>query len=358
MLNQKSAKESTSTVKDQSANRRNDMLGSLAMSGEQRKAKKGRVHKRTLISLSVLAALSVGFYSSDLLEISFAKEAHAEAVHVEKLERNSKLKSAAMTDFQQAPKKLEAQGFIIASRVATVSSRVMGVVEDVRIEEGDAVQLGQVLALLDDSQTDLALDLASFSLAAIEARIKTAVVDLHEKTLDLKRVSNLFDKGFVSEVAISESKNQVNRMKASLEQLNADLDVARVRVEQQESMLNDHVLRAPFDGIVVEISAQPGEVIAPSAAGGGFTRTGICTIVDMNSLQVVVDINEQLIGEIELNQEVQIQPLAYRDISLSGRVNKILPRVNIAKGTIEVHIEINENDSRILPDMGVRVAFL
>jgi HlyD family secretion protein len=340
--------------------RREAMLGSLSMSNKQRHPSKTNTFKRTVISASVLAALLLAYYSPTKLKEIFRNEAHSDELHaVTKLEKQVTFETHQQPAIEIAIKtKFEAQGFIIASRVATVSSRVIGLVKDVQIEEGDVVKLGQVLARLDNNQSELALDLASFSHAAIEARIKTAKVDLQEKTRHFDRESNLFKKGFTSEVTISESKNQVDRMQASLEQLNADLDVARIRVEQQQSMLDDHILRAPFDGVVVEISAQPGEVIAPSAAGGGFTRTGICTIVDMESLRVVVDINEQLISEIKLSQQVQIQPLAYRNISINGRVNKILPRVNIAKGTIEVHIEINESDPRIMPDMGVRVAFL
>ncbi|GAB3012433.1 efflux RND transporter periplasmic adaptor subunit [Bowmanella dokdonensis] len=330
-------------------------LDSLSLSGAQRQDSRGTRFRRSAVSVAVLLILSLLGYWGFGDTPGPGNKAEAS--------QSQPIPDGGKTIQPPAPRtevvsKLEAQGFVTATRVATVSSRVMGVVRDVLVEEGDRVVSGQTLARLDDRQAQLALGLAASSLEAIQARIKTAEVDLKEKNLDFQRETNLLDKGFVSEITVNKTRNQVERYEASLEQLQADLQVARLQVRQQETQLDDHVIKAPFAGIVVDTSAQAGEVIAPSAAGGGFTRTGICTIVDMSSLEVMVEINEQMISQIEGGQPVQIQPLAYRDILLAGQVDKILPRVNLAKGTVEVRIRMHDLDPRILPDMGVRVAFL
>jgi RND family efflux transporter MFP subunit len=338
-----------------------ELLNSLAISHEQRQPIKfSRLVRWTMLVILLQAGLISYFIFIQPVNLSSAFETTPDGLPANEIVQYPKKTptEAIKGELDIGKTKLEAQGFIIASRVATVSSRVLGVVKKIEVEEGDVVQQGQVLAYLDDSHAQVELQLAESSFAAIQARIKSARVQVKEDVLDLKRVQGLFNDNYASQSLFEQKQNELEMSQASVELLMVELNIAQLRVQQQISQLDDHVIRAPFSGVVVATSAQEGEVIAPSGAGGGFTRTGICTIIDMGSLEVVVEINEQLISQINLEQNVEVRTFAYKDVLLSGRVEKVLPRANLAKGTIEVHIELLENDVRILPDMGVRVGFL
>ncbi len=338
-----------------------ELLNSLAISNEQRKPSQSSRLARWVMSIILLqAGLILYFIFAQPANSSAGFETTQEVFSVNQIDEYTKETATPVikNEIEIGKTKLEAQGFITASRVATVSSRVLGVVKKIEIEEGDVVEKGQVLAYLDDSHAQVELQLAKSSFAAIQARIKSAKVQVKEDVLDLKRVQGLFNDSYASQSLFEQKQNALEMSQASVELLIVELNIAQLRVQQQMSQLDDHVIRAPFSGVVVATSAQEGEVIAPSGAGGGFTRTGICTIIDMTSLEVVVEINEQLISQISLEQNVEIRTFAYKDVVLSGRVEKVLPRANLAKGTIEVRIELLENDVRILPDMGVRVGFL
>lgn len=338
-----------------------ELLNSLAISNEQRQPNRYSRLVRWVMLIILLQAGLISYYIfAQPANSGSTFETTQSALVINKPDDKTQKTAAPMAKkkIDLGKTKLEAQGFITASRVATVSSRVLGVVKRIEIEEGDIVEQGQVLAYLDDSHAQVELELAKSSFAAIQARIKSAKVQVKEDVLDLKRVQDLFNDNYASQSLFEQRQNELEMSQASVELLMVELKIAQLRVQQQMSQLDDHVIRAPFSGVVVATSAQEGEVIAPSGAGGGFTRTGICTIIDMTSLEVVVEINEQLISQINLEQNVEIRAFAYKNLLLSGRVEKVLPRANLAKGTIEVHIELLENDVRILPDMGVRVGFL
>jgi len=128
-------------------------------------------------------------------------------------------------------------------------------------------------------------------------------------------------------------------------------EVARVR-------LDNTVIRAPFTGVVTVKAAQPGEMISPVSAGGGFTRTGIGTIVDMDSLEVQVDVNEAFIQRVRPGQQVEATLNAYPDWRIPAEVIAIIPTADRSRATVRVRIALLERDARIVPDMGVRVAFL
>jgi RND family efflux transporter MFP subunit len=337
------------------------LLNSLSLSGEQRAPKKSSRLYRFVMSVVLLQAGFFFYFLFSQPAVSTPQASVGEkqvlSIEVDKTLRE-KIIQLPKSEPKQSKTKLEAQGFATAVRVATVSSRVLGVVKGIKVEEGDKVKKGQVLAYLDDSHSQVELKLAKASLSAIKARIKSAKIKVKGGSLDLERVTDLFNDGYASQELLDKKQNTLDMSAVSIDLLMVELDIAKLRVQQQMSVLDDHVIRAPFSGVVVATSAQVGEVIAPSGAGGGFTRTGICTIIDMNSLEVVVEINEQLISKINLGQSVEVRAFAYRDALIRGRVEKILPRANLARGTVEVRIGLLEKDERILPDMGVRVGFL
>jgi len=253
---------------------------------------------------------------------------------------------------------LNASGYITARRMATVSAEVIGLIKDVTVEEGMAVKAGQVLATLDATLPKVDLDLAEAQIKVLDARLQSTIANLAEAKRVLARASELKNADFSSEASVTRAQADVDSLTASAASTRADIEVAKLSVLRQKERLDDYTIRAPFDGIVTVKAAQPGEIVSPSSAGGGFTRTGICTIVDMASLEIEVDVNEAFIGRVFEGQEVKANLDAYPNWDIPASVIAIIPTADRAKATVRVRVGINISDPRILPDMGVKVAFL
>lgn len=253
---------------------------------------------------------------------------------------------------------LNASGYITARRMATVSAEVMGLITEVAVEEGMRVTEGQMLAQLDDAIASVDYQLAAAQADALTARLASTEAALKEAERVLKRAKTLKDNEFSSEASVTSAQATVDSLRAELAGLKADIQVAQLGAQRQKERLMDHTIRAPFAGVVTVKNAQPGEIVSPSSAGGGFTRTGICTIVDMSSLEIEVDVNEAFIGRVFEGQTVEAQLDAYPDWSIPASVIAIIPTADRAKATVRVRIKIETTDSRILPDMGVKVAFI
>jgi len=253
---------------------------------------------------------------------------------------------------------LNASGYVTARRRATVSSKVTGKVVQVSVEEGLAVKEGQPLARLDDAMARTALSLAESqavsarkSLAEIEARLRLA-----EMTLERSR--RLVAEGVSGQADLDAALADADSLRARLELARQETEVAARQVALRRIELEDTVIRAPFSGIAISKDAQPGEMISPVSAGGGFTRTGICTIVDMTSLEIEVDVNEGYINRVEPGQKVSATLDAYPDWRIPAQVLTTIPSADRQKATVKVRIAFESLDPRILPDMGVKVAFL
>ena len=253
---------------------------------------------------------------------------------------------------------LNASGYVTARRMATVSAQITGRVTEVLVEEGTAVEAGQVVARLDDSLARVDLGLARAQVAAAEATVASIRANLEEAERVLKRTAALNARDFSSEADLTRARADVERLRADLARAEADRDVARLQVERAAELVDRHIIRAPFAGVVTDKNAQPGEIIAPGSAGGGFTRTGICTLVDMSSLEIEVDVNESFIGKVFAGQPVEARLDAYPDWVIPAHVIAIIPTANRDKATVKVRIGFDASDPRILPDMGVNVAFL
>ena len=253
---------------------------------------------------------------------------------------------------------LSASGYITARRMATVASRITGQLLEVVVEEGMQVASGDVLARLDDRIAKNDLDRAQAEQRAATARVESSRAQLAEARRVLARVENLKKTDFSSEAALTDARATVERLTAMLSSDRAEVDVAAARVQGAREQLALHVIRAPFAGVVTDKAAQPGEVVSPMSAGGGFTRTGVCTIVDMTSLEIEVDVNESYLGRVSAGQRVAATLDAYPDWEIPARVIAIIPSANREKATVRVRIGIETHDPRILPDMGVKVAFL
>lgn len=253
---------------------------------------------------------------------------------------------------------LSASGYITARRNATVASRITGQLTEVLVEEGMPVAAGDVLARLDERIARNDLLLAEASERAALARVTSVAAELAEAERVLRRVVDLEKTDYASEATLTEVRAAAERLRASLATARAEREVAGFRVQGAREQLDLHVIRAPFAGIVTVKTAQPGEVVSPMSAGGGFTRTGICTVVDMESLEIEVDVNETYIGRVREGQSVTANLDAWPEWDIPARVIAIIPSANREKATVRVRIGIETRDPRILPDMGVKVAFL
>jgi RND family efflux transporter MFP subunit len=253
---------------------------------------------------------------------------------------------------------LDASGYVTARRQATVSAKITGKVVQVRIEEGMRVKAGDVLARLDNTEARAQLTLAQAQLAATRSQIAEIRAHLIQAERDYTRQRGLADRQLISVQALDAALAQRDMLRAKLASTEEQIRVAQESVVVAQVQLDNTVVHAPFSGIVVAKAAQPGEMISPISAGGGFTRTGIGTIVDMDSLEIQVDVNEAFINRVKSGQPVEARLLAYPDWKIPGEVIAIVPTADRSKATVKVRIALKVRDLRIVPDMGVRVAFL
>lgn len=252
---------------------------------------------------------------------------------------------------------LNASGYVSARREATVSSKVTGKVMEVLVEEGMKVTAGQVLARLDDSNVKAGMRLAEAQLDSARKILEETGPNLAFAEQERDRFARLTASNAASQSDIFRAETEVRALKARIVRQTADVQVAEREVEQWQQQLDDMLIRAPFDGMVTTKNSQPGEMISPMSAGG-FTRTGICTMVDMMSLEIDVDVNESFINRVQPAQPVTATLDAWPDWKIPSKVIAIIPTANRQKATVKVRVGFDQLDPRILPEMGVKVAFL
>jgi HlyD family secretion protein len=253
---------------------------------------------------------------------------------------------------------LNASGYVTARRRATVSSKITGKVIEVNVEEGMVVTQGQILARLDDSTPRAALALAVAQAESARKAVTENEVRLAQLRLTLRRIADLRKEGITTEAEVEQAQAEVDGTAARINALREQVNVAERQVALQQTDLDNTVIRAPFTGVAISKDAQPGEMVSPVSAGGGFTRTGICTIVDMRSLEIEVDVNESYINRVRPAQQVSAVLDAYPDWQIPGHVITMVPTADRQKATVLVRIAFEALDPRILPDMGVKVTFL
>ena len=264
----------------------------------------------------------------------------------------------ALSAVQGSTSVLDASGYVTARRQATVSAKVTGQVTEVLIEEGQRVQSGEVLARLDNSDASAQHDLAQAQLDAARAQLAGLRLLLTQSRRDDIRQQDLLARKLTSEQAADDARTLVDTRNAAITTQQRQVEVAERTVEVAQVALDNTVIRAPFSGVITVKAAQPGEIVSPFSAGGGYTRTGIGTIVDMDSLEIEVEVNEAYIGRVQADQPVHTTLNAYPDWKIPGKVIAIIPAADRSKATVKVRISLDVKDDRIVPDMGVRVAFL
>jgi RND family efflux transporter MFP subunit len=253
---------------------------------------------------------------------------------------------------------LNASGYVTARRRATVSSKVTGKVIEVNVEEGMAVREGQVLARLDDAQPRAALELAKAQAEAARRSVRESEVRLAEAKLTLKRRLQLVKDSLSTQAEVDQAQAEVDSVEARIQAAEQQVSVAERQIAVQQTDLDNTVIRAPFSGVALSKDAQPGEMVSPVSAGGGFTRTGISTIVDMGSLEIEVEVNEAYINRVTPKQRVVAVLDAYPDWEIPAHVITMVPTADRQKATVLVRVGFDALDPRILPDMGVKVRFL
>jgi RND family efflux transporter MFP subunit len=252
---------------------------------------------------------------------------------------------------------LAASGYVVARRKATVAAEITGKVVEVFIDEGMTVTEGQIVARLDSVLAEKDFELARSRAETADAAIAAINADLEDATRIMTRVQTLSQKNFATEADLTKAQARVGVLNAQLRQAQSQFETAKIDARRSGSMLDKHKIRAPFAGVVVDRSAQPGEMISPMSVGG-YTRTGICTIVDMDSIEIEVDVNEAFIGRVVAGGAVNAMLDAYPDWTIPASVIAIVPTANREKATVKVRIRFEKKDPRILPDMAVKVNFL
>jgi RND family efflux transporter MFP subunit len=253
---------------------------------------------------------------------------------------------------------LNASGYVVARRLATVSSKVTGRVSEVLFEEGAEVEANQVLARLDRTTAQAEFGVATTSLEAARRNLREIEVRLADARRTLERNRSLVDRKLVAQSVLDASQAEAAALAARLAAAQAEVDVANARVALSRQALDDLEIRAPFKGVVISKDAQPGEMVSPISAGGGYTRTGIATLVDMDSREVEVDVNEAYINRVRPGQRAECVLDAYPESRIPAHVISIVPTADRQKATVRVRIGLDELDPRILPDMGIKVSFL
>lgn len=253
---------------------------------------------------------------------------------------------------------LDATGYVVARRMATVSSKITGKVREVLIEEGQRVEAGDVMARLDPVDADAQRDLSSSQLAAAQSQIAGSQAQLKEAEANAARLGALVGQKLVSRAQFEQAVAQRDVLRAQVATAQRNAQVARNGLAIASNGVDNTVVRAPFAGVVIAKSAQPGEIVSPLSAGGGFTRTGIGTIVDMDSLEVEVEVGEAFIGRVKPGMATEAVLNAYQDWKIPGKVIAIIPAADRGKATVKVRVGLDTKDARIVPDMGVRVGFL
>jgi RND family efflux transporter MFP subunit len=253
---------------------------------------------------------------------------------------------------------LDASGYVTARRIATVSSKISGKVLEVYIEEGQKVAEGEILARLEPTDADAQRNLSAAQLAAARSEVVRAEAQLKLAEQTLARSRDLAARKLVAAAALDQAQAERDALAAQVQAARDNVRVATEALALSDIGVDNTVVRAPFAGVITVKAAQPGEIISPISGSGGFTRTGIGTVVDMESLEIQVDVNEAFIGRVKPKQKVQAVLNAYPDWRIPAEVIAIVPTADRSKATVKVRIALLERDDRVVPDMGVRVSFL
>lgn len=357
-------------LKSEQEARRSELLQDLSLEPQHRNGPSSGRGKAVLF-LAAVAAMMLGYglylqvdephnsvgestsSASSYVSLVSANNAVAESATSEK-ELQIRMSGEAAPALEAV---LDASGYVVARRKATVSAKITGKVERILVNEGDSVSEGQLLATLDSSLLQSLRSLKVSKLREREASLAEMSVQLEEAQQLLQRMTELHTQELISVAQFDNANIAYRKIMAGMQRVKVEIESAQNELNIAELQLLETQIRAPFDGVVVSRSAQAGEIVSPMSAGGGFTRTGICSLVDMNSLELEVEVNESNIQLIHRGQKVVARLNSYPDWAIPAEVVTLIPTADRTKATIKLRIRLMESDTRILPQMGVRVAF-
>lgn len=252
---------------------------------------------------------------------------------------------------------LNATGRVSAQRKAAVSTKATGRLEFLGVQEGSQVKAGQVLARIENKDVSAANDQAQAALRAAKANLEQGLAELRDADANLKRSEDLSNRNFISGAALDAAKARADKARAVVASLNGAIGVAEANVRASNVNVEQTLIRAPFDGVVLTKNANVGDIITPFSSAAD-TKGAVVNIADMSTLEIEADVSEISLGKIAVAQPVEIQLDAFPDIRLLGKVSRIVPTVDRSKATVLVKVEFVEKDTRVLPDMSAKVAFL
>jgi RND family efflux transporter MFP subunit len=314
---------------------------------------------RWIAGAVVVAFVLAGFaaYALNELRTPEPKQAAAPSVTQSLPQAQPQQQAQAPQPAASSEGNLSASGYVVARRKATVAAEITGKVVGVFVDEGMTVTEGQIVAKLDSVLAEKDFELAKSRVQSADAAIGMINADLEDAKRILTRIEALSQKSVATEADLTKAQTRVGVLSAQLRQARAQHESAKIDADRSASVLGKHQIRAPFAGVVVDRSAQPGEMISPMSVGG-YTRTGICTVVDMDSIEIEVDVNEAFIGRVTAGGAVTAALDAYPGWTIPASVIAIVPTANREKATVRVRIRFEQKDPRILPDMAVKVVFL
>ena len=316
-------------------------LGTLRISDDKR-SKSGMRKRVTYALIPVIVVMAI-------VAAAFSLRSRAAVVQVA---------TVAKPDSGGPQTALNASGYITPRRRATIAAKITGRVTAVFFDEGTRVKEGQMLATLDDADYKRALDSTKADRDSAEAAIADLEVQLRNAEIELKRAQQLHDAGIGTQEALDNARTTADSLRAKITLAKQQVAASEARIAEARQAVDNCSIHAPFAGIVVSKDAQVGEMVSPNSAGGGFTRTGIATIVDMNSNEIEVDVNESYIARVKEGQAVRATLDAFPDAPYGAKVRTVIPTADRQKATVKVRISFLKLDDKILPDMGVKVAFL
>ncbi len=253
---------------------------------------------------------------------------------------------------------LSASGYVVPRRISTISAEITGKISEIYVEEGQKVSKGELIAKLDDTLAITAKNAAVAKLASMKSLVDSLQAKYRKAKFTADSKSELFKSGAVSKEIYIKSQTDAEGLIADIAKAKNDVKLAEIEIERQNKIVEQHSLLSPFNGVITSKDAYPGEIISPGSGSGGFTRTGIATVVDMTSLEVEVDVNESNINKVFAGQRVNIKLEAYSEKMFKGKVIAIIPSANKDKATIKVRIGFLEKEDIIFPNMAVKVDFL
>ncbi|HEX4780876.1 MAG TPA: efflux RND transporter periplasmic adaptor subunit [Usitatibacter sp.] len=252
---------------------------------------------------------------------------------------------------------LNATGRVSAWRKAAVSTKATGRLEWLGVQEGSRVKSGDVIARLENQDVAASRDSMVANVAAARANLEQGEAEQRDADLNYKRTEDLYAKKFVAEAALDTARARDEKAKASISSLRAAIGVAEANARQASVALDQTLIRAPFDGIVLTKNANVGDIITPFSSATD-SKGAVVNMADMETLEVEADVSEASISKIQVGKPAEIQLDAYPDLRLMGQVSRIVPTVDRTKATLLVKVSFVDKDPRVLPDMSAKVAFL